>query len=1837
MAKQQIQPQQPKLKVLYDQLVKDNYDVPTDYESFERNLSDDKKSQTLFESLRKDNYDVPGEYDSFARNLSVGSYSKKKDSVGSSVSSATGSPISPEHNFVVPTPDAKDLPEIGRKMAEAFNSKPLPPGAPTPTNIARRYLDELNNPDLNKEDNPLITAGKTVWNLASKQIPADVAGAASMLTEGLYQAAIAEQGGASLKSPTDIKNETTETIRKDIVDWAIDKRLKSAQEMKNLTTSLDQVHDPIDALNWISGTIAESAVQIPAAVATGGASSIGQEVGSIYLDGVQQIAESRGITPAQVLEQGLDEPAFAVTWGTTAGLLDRLGAGKVMGSFTKEAMKKGLRARAMEMVKTGAMEGSTEYAQTFLEQLGSSQVGGKSFGEAWEEAQTSDAVRNRLEALAKGVVGGAGIHAIGSAMSRPEQSIQAPAGDLGAQPVSAPVEQPVAEPVTQNVAPEPVTPGPAVKVPQEPEPAPVEAEKPAVELPQQSKTEEEENREEVIKEFERVNNKVEHKATPKEKIIGEHLERFPKESFHRWGDANYVKDTPVIRMMYLGKNGQPIDVQARDMSLIMNPEGDGTDITPQDIVDFVMKFPRGKREFADLTKDDADQVAEQIIDDKPEFLTNPNLRYPLEMIDKHGLSPETLNDPAVQELISNDFVFDDADRENIRLIFEYAKTESGRQKLAELRAEQDQPAGESTSEGSGIPEVQGEQTEGKEEVSDDPPFLDTPQSESNQSVRVDTPAEHALQGSGDTSSAPRARKKATIPNTERKLQKLSRQIKSGKGDASSVAKHQKLTERLQRLKMKRYEGEQAGEAYKEPPLGATTRKSNIPRIPVSPIFGGQTKLLRDIVLDLSKGVKNQIFYSKSPIKGRRAGGSYNPGNAAIALKYKGNLDITAHELGHALDDQFAIVKGIPSQTQKDINKELKDLSVYGSQPPKGHPNPQRYRAAEGMAEYIRAYLVNPAKTATTFPHTTAWFNQTVPKETLDEINKFGSDIRTYAGLSAHDQIMSNVQFDAEKQKGGLASFFKPSSADKTNFRVTWIDRLAHKITNDKVFFNKAVDFLEQQQGQKLNPAQDPRILARVVAGSNEKLDSIFEKGLVNSKNKRVVDLRTNRRMNFEWLLQPFENAEADEIRKEQQEAMSYMIAERTMELANRFGRDNILTGVGAGIYRDTDVAARRLMEHDAQSDDKKARIEEAVRRYRAWADRVLRYMVDKGRMSQEQYEMIKADNTQYVALQRIQETAPGEEVVFYSGTGTGSVGSRKQVIKSIKGSSALIKNPYESLVETTIKAIKEADNNEVMQAFRELFTYNRRMGQGDPKHLAQIARPATAKDKNTVSVFVDGKQEYWQLDDDVYKSVKGIIEGVKDLPAGITLIPRMLRWSVTNFPVFAIRNRIRDIQQRMIVSDTKGFKGYDIYFDKKTKQLTKDMFELFGGGQAGYYLMNKDFYYKKLEEATAELSKKKDTIIVSPVKLAKAAGDGYSSLLNAAERATRLEEYRSAYKHGKSKGMDDYNAMIYAAYKSRDLLDFSVAGEYLRIINQLIPFSNAAVQGLRKTFNSAAEDPGGFAMRFLLYAVIPALLNRMLVHWWDKDEEYENFPNYRRDLFYNFPIGPDMWITIPKPFEIGVLSTGAERVLSKYAFDQKGAMDGYYSSIARSIWPVDDAAIAGPFRSLVEVTANYDFFRDQHIIPPDQVGLKLENRDTSKASRLGQALQAVTGTDARMMDHLVKSSASYFGDFAVRLSDLGREDSRNKFSWANIGLLRNDPLYDSKDVQWVLTFVKENGIHWSDPLYQEMNQMISTYYETGDKQERSEIAKSVREFARMVKEEYETNDYYRRENQVLEE
>lgn len=978
------------------------------------------------------------------------------------------------------------------------------------------------------------------------------------------------------------------------------------------------------------------------------------------------------------------------------------------------------------------------------------------------------------------------------------------------------------------------------------------------------------------------------------------------------------------------------------------------------------------------------------------------------------------------------------------------------------------------------------------------------------------------------------------------------------------------------------------------------------RIPVDPIIGGTTKKLSEIIFDLTKNTKQRVFFSK--LSRRNSLGTYSPGNSAIKIKFNGDLDTTAHELGHSIDDHFGILSDLASTPNLPVEQELNKFSPFGSKPPAGHPNPRLYEYGEGFAEFLRAYIVNPKEAKAQAPELTKLYESKTSAEYQKAVTEFSNDIRSWAGSSGRDITLANIEMEPTKKTlmGKILS-----SQGNNEFVISWVDKLAANFVDPLAAFNKAFEYARTIKDTEVLPADDPRILARLLLGVDGKYGEILQHGMIDGKNNVLKDANGEPK-NLEWLLRPLDNTDQSTIKKDMEDVVAYMVSERTVELADKFDRETVLSGVGGGIFKDVDVAKKTLDEFNNGDPNRLARIKEAADRYRELSDDILKYMVDKGRMSKEDYNEIKKNNLQYVAMMRVMESEPNREIQTPVGSG-GKLGSKSEPIKKQTGSTKMIENPYSSLIKTLHKAINEADRNEVLRSFRDMLVEDRSMYQDSPKRFSDIGVIGKEGDKNAVTIFIDGKPEHWIFQEDVHNAIKGLGAEVYKLPGIITAFPMMLRWSVTHFPVFAARNIARDFQDRIIKSN-EGSGMRDVFGDKEHwREIART-----GGLNSGYYMKNKESYYGLLEEAMHDISK--NTTVFDPIKF-KELWRNYTDLLTKSETVNRVAEYRAAFKNAKAKGMDDYNASLYAGYKARDLMDFAVMGEQMKWINQIVPFSNASIQGLRKAAVSAKENPIGFTSRMIAYTVAPSIGLWLLNHRDEKTaKQYEAMPWYQRDMAWNFKIGINKWASIPKPYELSLFGSAVDRTLSKVFYGKENAFEGYGGSVANTMLPIDQANLIPVAPAIVEGMMNYDMFRDKSIVPPYENNVDLSLRNTDQASRLGNLLQEASmnlpggGVDARKTDHFIKGQFSYFGNTLLKASNIGNEKGE-QFGLSDLGFFKETPAYNSPDVQKLMEYAEQWRLGSSRTM-KEFHRLAKNYFNEKDDAEKEKKAEILIDYSK---------------------
>lgn len=963
--------------------------------------------------------------------------------------------------------------------------------------------------------------------------------------------------------------------------------------------------------------------------------------------------------------------------------------------------------------------------------------------------------------------------------------------------------------------------------------------------------------------------------------------------------------------------------------------------------------------------------------------------------------------------------------------------------------------------------------------------------------------------------------------------------------------------------------------------------------------GTPAKRLPDIVLDLQKSLGKRI--QVGVIKGK-AIGRYFPGSAKVLLKYSNHLSTIGHEISHALDDAYHIV----GAWEKRIHPSPFDSELL--QPAFQHTAKERMprwmKRAEGVAEWFRAYIFNPEEARRLAPDFYKHVQDTVAPDVLAKIDAFGRDVRRWSALPEAEKLKSNIRLTIPKQsilQKGKALLVKPTY----EFETSPIQHIQKMLFDRMDPLARAIKKAFELRGEPENA--DAMVSAmRRQSGIMSKIEAVIEHGMIQAKGRAVAKGTEG---GFDKaLLGGFDQSSEAALQTDIADTSAYMIAQRAVHYAEKVAaRDGVkpesinLSNIGGGIYSDYASHVKQLADFEKLPAARRKVIVDGANRYRTWANSILQYLKDSDVISQESIHVIRAENPYYVDMHRVIDDL-----------------DKTELLQTFKGSTREIDNPYVNLRASTYRAIEFGDRNAFLKNVRDMLTSGRKMYEGAPKDFAAIGSRAKAGDKDTIGILVDGKMEKWTFESDLYDTIKKW--GDSGQSNIITKYAGMIRNAITHSPDFLVRNVIRDTSSRAVVTDIPGNPFSHSNLKQNQKLLTE--FRLAGGDQAGHYISNKQDFHKEQAKAVRHLAKDKNTILSTPGMLL----DKYKALARESELVNRLSEYARAKEHALKQGMSEGEAQDFAAGKARDLMDFAIAGDLVRIINSYVPFTNASIQGLRRSMRAAKTNPAGFAARWTAYVLMPSLVEYAWNYNSGDKDEYRQLPAYQRDYFWNFKAGADTWIRIPKAFEQGVMASGVTRAID-YAAGNKDAFGGYEGSAFRALAPIDESALAGgPLSWIVESIANYDFFREKAIVSPYENDLLLPLRKgTKNASRLGRGGQWLSeqvglGVDARKIDNAILSNFGGLGRTAIAISNADDKTRNRKVVFGNaaVGLLTTSPVYQARDVQYVLRKAKSINKGSAAPI-RALNDLIGEAYDATTNRQRAEKGKQVRERAKELR------------------
>ena len=732
------------------------------------------------------------------------------------------------------------------------------------------------------------------------------------------------------------------------------------------------------------------------------------------------------------------------------------------------------------------------------------------------------------------------------------------------------------------------------------------------------------------------------------------------------------------------------------------------------------------------------------------------------------------------------------------------------------------------------------------------------------------------------------------------------------------------------------------------------------------------------------------------IRGNRSRGQYNTHDQGIRTKIANDLPPLAHEVGHYFDQMYGITsEKLSAEVRGELEAALKkDLGADADKYRKNQ------RESEGFAEYIRQYMQNREEAAIAYPKLTDYLKSKLSAKDLAEINNIADEINAYYSLDA-DNAQSAIRL---REEGGrdFRTIREKIRDMGDDLYQTWVD------SNHAI---KRFDNVTGGHAYKLasNAAYSDAIAGQLIVGDLTDVNGKYV-GPGLKAALHGIDL-TDRptyiafneylvcRHGQTWL------ADGKRVFADDRKNSTAFMQRRVSELESQYGN-----------FKE---AADRLVDFVQQFTQ-------------TWG-------VNTGLISQETLDAWNEKYPDYVPLYRMMEKGtPGAKRGF---------ANQNSPYKRAKGSGLDIMAPVDGIMDQIVRVTNTALRNNVMLEMRKAYkaspdadanfispvpaplrpkTFDMTglksqlteditdaMLNGTLKTNAQGAKELTsiidsindtmlqfergrAKD-NVVTILVNGKKEYWQVNDKkLLESIGNMnptkIGGVLEAYAKTT---RFLTANITgNNPIWSIfSNAPRDLGTFLVYSKSNRNKLYQIskigdgwvnsvnanLRDGKNVDPLYSEYLAMGGGFTSAYSADSDLA-KKARKALTSNKKARTMDTMNPL-------NWVTFMTDTIEQGPRFATYKLMRESGLSPQEAFYEAMDVT-------VNFRKAGTMSRQVNKVVPFFNAGLQGADKFARFfSAEDIAGkdrgkaAAARFGSWAAASVVIASLIYALNGRDEE----------------------------------------------------------------------------------------------------------------------------------------------------------------------------------------------------------------------------------------------------------
>lgn len=476
------------------------------------------------------------------------------------------------------------------------------------------------------------------------------------------------------------------------------------------------------------------------------------------------------------------------------------------------------------------------------------------------------------------------------------------------------------------------------------------------------------------------------------------------------------------------------------------------------------------------------------------------------------------------------------------------------------------------------------------------------------------------------------------------------------------------------------------------------------------------------------------------------------------------------------------------------------------------------------------------------------------------------------------------------------------------------------------------------------------------------------------------------------------------------------------------------------------------------------------------------------------------------------------------------------LVKARKGSTKNVKDPLESIIKNVYSTIDHIEKNKVGLELARLSTVK-----GAGRWIEKLSGKEPKQSDPIVNVWENGKKVQYQLDPELYRTVKQLDEDTTNMVVKMLSFPaQILRGGATLAPEFILRNPIRDQFSAFVVSNY----GYNPIIDlpKGIFHVIKGKYwkngdELYkrwvneGGGYGNTHSVDRSYLREQVKQLKDERSPwaRRTMAIASPKQWLRVL----QSMSELTEEATKVGEFGKAIRKGATPEE--------AAFQSRDLMDFARIGNSIKQVNRIDAFLNANLQGKDKLVRAFKKNPVRTTLRAMTSITLPAvgimLYNDRFGNAKQKATLNEA-PQWLRDTFFLVAVpGTDVVARIPKPFDLAPVFANIPENIMRFVKDNDPEE---WSKFAKSqaIQMGSIPYMLTALQPIIENMTNYDFFTRGPVVPRRDQDAEPKNQYGNNTSSVAKEIGGLTNYSPYKIDNLISGYTASLGKHATSLTDV---------------------------------------------------------------------------------------------------